>query len=106
LGADKDEGSQDLLKLLRAKQKPFSPIFEKTHSRLDAFYRRPVSRKRVLMVGDFIRSDIQGALDFGYCSALVLTGVTTRKMLARSDVKPDLVFESLGRRSAFLIRHF
>jgi ribonucleotide monophosphatase NagD (HAD superfamily) len=47
-------------------------------------------------VGDFIRSDIQGALDFGYCSALVLTGVTTRDMLDRSAVRPDLVFETLG----------
>jgi HAD superfamily hydrolase (TIGR01450 family) len=76
--------------------KPFSPIFQKTHAQLEAFYDRPIPRDRVLMVGDFIRSDIQGALDFGYCSALVLTGVTTRDMLDRSAVRPDLVFETLG----------
>ena len=76
--------------------KPFAPIFEKTHTRLEAYYGRPVFRNRVLMTGDFLRSDIQGALDFGYCSALVLTGVTTLDMLERSEVRPDLVFETLG----------
>ncbi|MDZ7667083.1 MAG: HAD hydrolase-like protein [Desulfotignum sp.] len=76
--------------------KPFSPIFEKTHAQLEAFYGRHVPRNQVLMTGDFIRSDIQGALDFGYCSALVLTGVTTLDMLEQSAVRPDLVFETLG----------
>ncbi|MEE4363000.1 MAG: HAD hydrolase-like protein [Desulfotignum sp.] len=76
--------------------KPFSPIFQKTHAQLESFYGRPVSRNRVLMTGDFLLSDIQGALDFGYLSALVLTGVTTADMLERSKVSPDLVFETLG----------
>jgi HAD superfamily hydrolase (TIGR01450 family) len=76
--------------------KPYSPIFEKTHARLEAVLGRPVPRCRVLMAGDFIGSDIQGACDFGYCSALLLTGVTTLEMLARSAVIPDLVFETLG----------
>jgi ribonucleotide monophosphatase NagD (HAD superfamily) len=52
--------------------------------------------RRVLMAGDFIRSDIQDALDFRYCSALLLTGVTTLDMLAQFAVMPDLVFETLG----------
>ena len=76
--------------------KPFSPIFEKTHARLEAVLGRPVPRGRVLMAGDFLRSDIQGARDFGYCSALLLTGVTNLEMLERSPVRPDLVFETLG----------
>ena len=76
--------------------KPFSPIFQKTHDQLETLYDRSIPRNRVLMVGDFIRSDIQGALDFGYCSALMLTGVTTRDILERSAVRPDLVFETLG----------
>ena len=76
--------------------KPFSPIFEKTHAQLEALLGRPVPRGRVLMAGDFLRSDIQGARDFGYCSALLLTGVTNLEMLERSPVRPDLVFETLG----------
>ena len=76
--------------------KPYSPIFEKTHAQLETLYNRSVPRNRVLMAGDFIRSDIQGAMDFGYISALLLTGVTTLEMLERSEVKPELVFETLG----------
>jgi HAD superfamily hydrolase (TIGR01450 family) len=76
--------------------KPFVPIFQLTHSRLEAEYGRIIPRNRVLLVGDYIRSDIQGALNFGYRSALVLTGVTTREMVEHSPVKPDLVFEKLG----------
>ncbi|MEE4364532.1 MAG: HAD hydrolase-like protein, partial [Desulfotignum sp.] len=76
--------------------KPFSPIFQKTHDQLETLYDKSIPRNRVLMVGDFIRSDIQGARDYGYCSALVLTGVTTLDMLSRSAVRPDLIFEKLG----------
>ncbi|MCA1793098.1 MAG: HAD hydrolase-like protein [Desulfotignum sp.] len=71
-------------------------IFQKTHDQLETLYERPIPRSRILMEGDFIRSDIQGALDIGYCSALMLTGVTTRDILERSAVRPDLVFETLG----------
>lgn len=76
--------------------KPYAPIFEKTHVQLEALYNRSVHRSRVLMAGDFIRSDIQGARDFGYISALLLTGVTTLEMLERSEIRPDMVFETLG----------
>jgi 4-nitrophenyl phosphatase len=48
------------------------------------------------MAGDLLRSDILGARDFGYRSALLLTGVTTLDMLERSEIRPDLVFETLG----------
>ena len=57
---------------------------------------RKVDRDRVWMVGDFIESDIRGARDFGYRSALVLTGLTSRQSLDRSALQPDLVFELLG----------
>lgn len=75
--------------------KPFAPIFQLTHSRLEAEYGRTIPRNRVLLTGDYLRSDIQGALNFGYRAALVLTGVTTREMADRSPVKPELVFETL-----------
>ncbi len=76
--------------------KPFSPIFQLTHSRLETLYSQSIPRNRVLLAGDYLRSDIHGALNFGYRSALLLTGVTTREMVDRSPVKPDLVFETLG----------
>ena len=47
------------------------------------------------MVGDFIESDVKGANDFGYRSALVLSGITNLQMLEQSFVKPELVFNHL-----------
>ncbi|GAB6145706.1 HAD-IIA family hydrolase [Desulfocicer niacini] len=76
--------------------KPFAPIFKKTHALLEQRYGRQIVRNRVLMTGDFIKSDVQGALNFGYRSALVLTGVTTAEMVEKSHVRPDLVFQALG----------
>jgi len=76
--------------------KPFAPIFQKTHALLEEKCGRKILCDRVLMTGDFIKSDIQGALDFGYRSALVLTGVTTVEMAENSAVQPDMIFQTLG----------
>lgn len=76
--------------------KPYLPIFERNHLILEQKLGRKVDRDRVWMVGDFIDSDIRGARDFGYRSALVLTGLTSRQSLDRSGLQPDLVFELLG----------
>ena len=72
--------------------KPHAPIFHHCHSRLEALCGRPLERGRILMVGDSLAGDIAGARLFGYRSALVLTGLTTEEMAARSDVKPDFLF--------------
>ncbi|MFK5952412.1 MAG: HAD hydrolase-like protein [Desulfobacterium sp.] len=66
------------------------------HALLEEKCGRQIFRDRVLMTGDFIKSDIQGALDFGYRSALVLTGVTTVEMAENSAVQPDIIFQTLG----------
>ena len=76
--------------------KPFSPIFRRTHQLLEKKWEKSVALDRILMVGDYIHSDIRGAKNFGCRSALVLTGVTTNEMLAQSDILPDMVFERLG----------
>jgi HAD superfamily hydrolase (TIGR01450 family) len=75
--------------------KPFQPIFMRAHHGLERTKGTAINRRRVLLVGDFIEADIRGALEFGYRSALVLTGVTTRENLDRSQIKPELVFEKL-----------
>jgi HAD superfamily hydrolase (TIGR01450 family) len=55
----------------------------------------PVSPARVLMVGDSLRSDILGARQAGFASALVLTGITGPEQLRKSQIQPDFVFSSL-----------
>lgn len=75
--------------------KPHEPIFQINHARLEESMGRKADIDRVLMVGDFLESDIRGANRFGYRSALMMTGMTTSDMLEISEVKPDLVFEAL-----------
>ena len=53
--------------------------------------------KRIIMVGDCLTSDIIGANTNGLSSALVLTGVTSKELLANApeNQRPDMVFASV-----------
>ena len=51
---------------------------------------------QIAMVGDRLSTDMQFAKDFGFVSILVLSGETTEKMLKKSDIKPDLVLNSVA----------
>ncbi len=54
-----------------------------------------IDSQNVLMVGDNIASDIAGGGGSGFQTALVLTGVTSRKAIATAATKPDMIFETL-----------
>jgi HAD superfamily hydrolase (TIGR01450 family) len=75
--------------------KPYAPIFLHNHHRLEQAFGRPVERRRVLMVGDSLGSDIAGAAGFGYRAALVLTGATAEARFESSAIEPELVFRGL-----------
>jgi ribonucleotide monophosphatase NagD (HAD superfamily) len=75
--------------------KPHEPIFHHNHGRLESALGRKVERRRVLMVGDSLASDVAGARAFGYRSALVLTGATSGERWRTSEFRPDLVFRAL-----------
>jgi HAD superfamily hydrolase (TIGR01450 family) len=47
------------------------------------------------MIGDRLDTDVKGGLAMGLCTILVLTGYTTREILAESSIKPDWVMEDL-----------
>lgn len=74
--------------------KPFGPIFEHNHHQLERRFGRTIRRGRVVMLGDSIASDIRGANDFGYRSALLLTGVTREMHLPTAAARPELVFRA------------
>ncbi len=55
-----------------------------------------------LMLGDRLDTDIQGGHDVGLNTCLVLTGVTDRAALSRSQVQPTWVFSDLIELTASL----
>ncbi len=55
-----------------------------------------VAPERCLMVGDRIETDILMGNQFGLATALVLTGVTDRKMAEASEIVPDYILESVA----------
>jgi Predicted sugar phosphatases of the HAD superfamily len=54
-----------------------------------------VPNEHICCVGDRLYTDIAVAVNAGAVSALVLSGETTREMLAASTLKPDYVFASV-----------
>ena len=48
------------------------------------------------MIGDRMDTDIVGGLESGMTTCLVLSGVTTRKVMKRFPYQPDYVFNNLG----------
>lgn len=69
--------------------KPFRPIFNQALEQLEI--------TRPLMVGDRIDTDIRGANTAGMDSAVVLTGIATRKELigAKPEDRPTFIFQDL-----------
>ncbi|MDR0931990.1 MAG: HAD-IIA family hydrolase [Victivallales bacterium] len=57
-----------------------------------------IERKRILCVGDSLSSDILGANNAGMFSALVLTGITTRRQAeeAKRESCPQVIFETFN----------
>lgn len=65
-----------------------------------AFFRPLCQRLRVdpkhcLIIGDNLESDIQGGLQAGMKTALVLTGVSKREDVARTGIRPDGIYQDL-----------
>ena len=60
-----------------------------------AIERMGIDPERILMVGDRLETDIEGGQRAGLDTALVLTGVTTHKILERSTLRPTWVAADL-----------
>lgn len=71
--------------------KPQPGLFELALARLEA------SHDSVAVIGDQVETDVRGGRAAGLTTILVLTGVTTRQDLARSEVQPDWVFENIAQ---------
>ena len=71
--------------------KPEPTLFEMALKRMSA------DPAHTAVIGDRLETDILGGINAGLLTILVLSGVTTREDLAKSDVQPDLVFEDIGQ---------
>jgi 4-nitrophenyl phosphatase len=69
--------------------KPARPMFDIALEMLGT------PRGQTAMLGDRLETDILGAQQAGLKSILVLTGITTRELLAASDIQPDFVCDDL-----------
>ncbi len=69
--------------------KPQRALFEMAAQQLQ------LDLSQLMMIGDNLGTDIAGANRAGVLSVLVLTGITTKADLVTSEVKPDVVVNSL-----------
>lgn len=80
--------------------KPYRAIFDYALAdiRENSGLKHPLTPERVLMLGDFLKSDIAGANSMGMGSGLMMTGVTTREMLKHASAKelPSYIFDHLA----------
>lgn len=80
--------------------KPYRPIFDYTVSLLQQRYptHPTFDPSRIIMLGDSLRSDIQGANACGMASGLLLTGITTRLQAEQAEppCRPTLVFPGIA----------
>lgn len=54
------------------------------------------NKKKTLLVGDNLYTDILGGINYGIPTALTLTGLTTKKVLRESKIKPDYILKNLS----------
>ncbi len=83
--------------------KPYTPVYRCALRHLSELHAMParVPRKRILMLGDSLFSDIRGARRAGFSSGLLLTGITNTSHVGRAPdhSRPDFIFKSLNVRS-------
>jgi 4-nitrophenyl phosphatase len=79
--------------------KPYRPLLDTATRRFG------VDAQECAIVGDRLYTDIQMGVDFGLLTVLVLSGETTRGMLAESPVRPDTVVNGIGDLADSLREH-
>ena len=64
--------------------------------------RAGVTKKQTAMVGDRLYTDVAAGVNNGYTGILVLSGEATMQDVEKSDVMPDLIFDSVKEMTRYL----
>lgn len=67
-----------------------------------AMNRFRVSKEQTAMIGDRLYTDVKSGLNAGCAGVLTLSGETTAQMAALSDIKPDLIINSVADITPYL----
>ncbi|MFN3351564.1 TIGR01459 family HAD-type hydrolase [Pseudorhodoplanes sp.] len=71
--------------------KPYAPIYDLALSLAERARGRAVDRKRVLAIGDSVRTDFKGAAAYGIDCMFVTAGIHAAEFGGREDPDPDAV---------------
>lgn len=69
--------------------KPYAPIYTSGLELAEAVRKKPVDLRRVLAIGDSLRTDIKGAAALGIDCLFVTAGIHAEELGHRDDPKPD-----------------
>lgn len=81
--------------------KPHKPVYVKALDRAASIAGRPVTKDRVLAIGDAIRTDVAGAANFGIDALMVARGIHARELNIEGGRKllPEYAREWLARQA-------
>ncbi len=71
--------------------KPYAPIYDLALKLAQGIRNKPVDKKRVLAIGDSVRTDCTGAATYGIDCLFVTAGIHSAEFGGREDPDPDAV---------------
>lgn len=84
--------------------KPHRPIYERAMALAGERQGHPIDRRRVLAIGDSVRTDLTGARDFGIDCLFVTRGIHSEEFEGLDQLDPASVMELFGHPPKALIR--
>jgi HAD superfamily hydrolase (TIGR01459 family) len=87
--------------------KPYRPIYEEALATAHRLLGRAVDRRRVLAIGDSVRTDLKGAAEFGIDCLFVTAGIHAEELGGRDKPDPSTlasVFAAAGLNPAAVMR--
>lgn len=87
--------------------KPYRPIYDFALEKAESLRGRMVDRKRILAIGDSVRTDFAGARDFGVDFLFMTAGIHAEELGGRAEPDPALLrstFAAAGQEPTAVMR--